>query len=109
MHVFPSPFPPLHSLKWKNQYPTSEEALISMPARVQLRKGSEAGTMENRKQKKNIFDLKSHTTQVTFKGGGTTMSFSKAQECKEAQVIIIRRMKWIAHCLKSLRSLLIYK
>lgn len=109
MHVSPFPLPPLHPLKEKNQYPTFEEALISMPARVQLRKGSEAETKENKKQTKNIFHLRSHTTQVTFKGGRITMSFSKAQECEDAQVIIIKRLKWIVHFLKILRSLLIYK
>lgn len=84
MHVFPFPFPPLHSLKQKKQYPSSEEALISMPARVQLRKSSEAGTKANVKQKNNIFCLKTHITQVTLKGRGITTSFAKAQECKEA-------------------------
>jgi len=103
---------PSPSCLQKNQYPTAQEAsaLISMPTTVQLTKDSEAETEEKAEKNKNIFHLRrSLTTWVTFGGwgGGITKRFSKAQEFKAAQVIFIKRLKWIAHYLKSLRSLLI--
>lgn len=40
---------------------------------------------------------------------GITKPFSKAWEIKEAQIIIIKGLKWVAYYLESLRKLLIYK
>lgn len=61
-----------------------------MPARVQLRKGSKAETKENVRQKKNIFCLRSHATQVTFKGGRITMSFQNPRSVKKHRSLLLK-------------------